>query len=212
MSLKQGLKKVDRQHEIQTLIKVFRDYRKGLCDYAIKRLAAIGADAIPALIHTFQYDDDHTPKFAAVTLRKMGAQAIPALLKARHHRERRIAWGAAWVLASIPEAREFVLAAAPVELAQPAAEALQSLPKPIADPPDAALVPEAIPATELAENFAATECVLVPQPGSAAAFALTPQAIKPAPRKAKSVRFKSLKKGKTSAPQSAQPTQVRVAG
>ncbi|HYG74752.1 MAG TPA: HEAT repeat domain-containing protein [Planctomycetota bacterium] len=101
------------QPEISSLINVLRENKKGLSEFAIRKLATIGDPAIPELIKTLEEPDDHTPHAAAIALRTMGPASIPPLLKAMHHKSRRICWGAAWVLASIPEARDFI---PPVEL------------------------------------------------------------------------------------------------
>jgi HEAT repeat protein len=94
---------------IAGLINALHDDRDGLRQFAVRRLVNMGPDVIPALIETLQDNKEYTQEAAAIALRTFGNQAVPHLLKAMKCDNRRIRWGAVWVLQSMgPEARKTV--------------------------------------------------------------------------------------------------------
>ena len=106
------------------LISALHDDRDGLRQFAVRRLVTMGPDVIPALIDTLQDNKEFTQEAAALALRTFGNLAVPHLLKAMKCDNRRIRWGAAWVLQSMgPEARRAVPAIVlPTQNTQPQSE------------------------------------------------------------------------------------------
>lgn len=93
---------------IDGLINALHDDRDGLRQFALRRLVTI-PEAIPALIEVLQDNKEYTQESAAIALRTFGTTAVPHLLQALKSKNRRICWGAAWVLQSMgPEARKAV--------------------------------------------------------------------------------------------------------
>jgi HEAT repeat protein len=92
---------------ISGLISAIHDDREGLRLFAVKRLVKMDPQVvIPALLQLLQERNENTQEAAAIGLATFGDNAIPHLLEALKSDNRRIRWGAAWVLASMgPQAR-----------------------------------------------------------------------------------------------------------
>jgi len=87
---------------VTSLIAGLHDEREGLRQYAMRRLVNLGSQTIPALIDTLGDNKEYTQESAAIALTTFGATALPHLLDAmKNHGDRRVRWGAAWVLASL---------------------------------------------------------------------------------------------------------------
>jgi len=94
---------------VLALVSGLHDERDGLRQFALRRLVKMGTSAIPALIETLADSKEDTKECAAIGLASFGATAIPYLVDAMKHDNRRIRWGATWVLASMgPEVRKAV--------------------------------------------------------------------------------------------------------
>jgi HEAT repeat protein len=68
-------------------------------------------DGLRELISALKNPSDDVQECAAIVLRTIGQPAIPLLLEALKCSDRKLRWGAAWVLSSMgPDAREAVMA------------------------------------------------------------------------------------------------------
>ena len=87
---------------LNSLIFALGDDRDGLRQFAIRRLVNIGADAVPALIQALKDPREYAQEGAAIALITLGAVALPQLMQAMKSEDRKLRWGACWVLSSMP--------------------------------------------------------------------------------------------------------------
>jgi hypothetical protein len=88
--------------QVASLITALGDGREGLRHFAIRRLVALGVGAVPALIASLKTQNDMLQEAAAIALVTIGEPALPYLLAAMKHEDRKIRWGATWVLSAMP--------------------------------------------------------------------------------------------------------------
>lgn len=88
--------------QISSLIAALGDKREGLRHFAIRRLVALGVVAVPDLIASLKTRNDTAQESAAIALVTIGQPALPLLLAAMKHEDRKIRWGATWVLSAMP--------------------------------------------------------------------------------------------------------------
>lgn len=95
---------------VQALIQAMQENRDGIRQFAMRRLANMGAVAVPDLIPELKNADESVQECAAIVLRTIGQPALPLLVETLRCQDRKLRWGAAWVLSSMgPEAREAVM-------------------------------------------------------------------------------------------------------
>jgi len=101
------------------------DSRDGLRQFAVRRLVNIGPRVIPFLVSLLGDTKDYTQESAAIIFATFGNDAMPCLIDAmKNHADRRVRWGAAWVLASMAgETRKVV---PPVAVAEEPASITQT--------------------------------------------------------------------------------------
>jgi HEAT repeat protein len=101
---------MDANDAVTQLIGGLHDEREGLRQFALRRIVNFGSQAIPALIETLGDNKEYTQECAAIALTTFNGDSIPFLLEAmKNHPNRRVRWGAAWVLSAMgPEARKVV--------------------------------------------------------------------------------------------------------
>lgn len=115
---------------VQALIFALHEDRDGLRSFAMRRLANLGAPAVPELISALKNPSDDVQESAAIVLRTIGQPAIPFLLEALKCTDRKLRWGAAWVLSSMgPDARDAVIALSRKESGQSVRLRQAALPK-----------------------------------------------------------------------------------
>ncbi len=92
---------------VSALIDAVIHNQDGIRSFAMRRLVNVGAEAVPALIHLLGDRRPEIQESAAIVLTTMGKVVIPDLIDAmKHSKDRKVCWGAAWVLATIgPAAR-----------------------------------------------------------------------------------------------------------
>ena len=95
---------------ITQLVGGLHDEREGLRQFVMRRLVNLGPQVIPALVEILGDNKEYTQESAAIALSTFGNDALPALLDAmKNHPNRRVRWGAAWVLSAMaPEVRRTV--------------------------------------------------------------------------------------------------------
>lgn len=95
---------------VDTLVYGLHDDRDGLRQFVMRRLVNLGPQVVPAVIGLLGDNKDYTQESAAIILAAFGSDSLPHLLDAlKTHPDRRVRWGAAWVLATMgPEARNVV--------------------------------------------------------------------------------------------------------
>lgn len=95
---------------VQALIEAMQENHDGIRPFAMRRLAGMGAIAVPELIPELKNTDEAVQECAAIVLRTIGQPALPFLVDALRCSDRKLRWGAAWVLSSMgPDAREAVI-------------------------------------------------------------------------------------------------------
>lgn len=119
-----------REEQVTTLVQALHDPREGLRQFAIRRLVNIGPQVIPFLISALGNVKEYTQESAAIVLATIGKEAMPYLLDAmKNNPDRRVCWGAAWVLASLgPEVRAAV---PPVAFPETQPETVEAQPRPL---------------------------------------------------------------------------------
>jgi HEAT repeat protein len=117
------------EEQIQTLFRALEDHRDGLRQFAMRRLLTFGPRIAPCAIQLLGDKRPEVQECAAIMLTTMGTPIIPQLIAAMKHKDRRVCWGAAWVLATLgPEARKWL---PPVKLPP---SKVESLPESGAEP------------------------------------------------------------------------------
>ena len=87
--------------QVETLIGALSDDREGLRSFAMRRLVSLGVQAVPQVIESLG-SSDQMQECAAIVLAALAKDSVPLLVEAmKSHSNRRVRWGAAWVLAAI---------------------------------------------------------------------------------------------------------------
>lgn len=87
---------------VSALIEALINNPDGIRTFAMRRLVNMGSDAVPALIHLLGDRRPEIQESAAIILTTQGKTVIPELIDAmKHCKDRKVCWGAAWVLATI---------------------------------------------------------------------------------------------------------------
>jgi len=95
---------------VATLIEALIYNQDGIRPFAMRRLVNMGAEAVPAVIHLLGDRRPEIQESAAIILATMGKAVIPELIDAmKHDKDRKVCWGAAWVLATIGSAARAAL-------------------------------------------------------------------------------------------------------
>ena len=92
------------------LIEALIHNQDGIRPFAMRRLVNMGAEAVPAVIHLLGDRHPEIQESAAIILATMGEPVIPILIDTmKHNKDRKVCWGAAWVLATIGSAARAAL-------------------------------------------------------------------------------------------------------
>lgn len=106
---------MDVNSQIQSLLPGLNDNREGMRNFAIKKCAQLGAEAVPALVEFLKEKDGYLADSAAHVLQLIGQPAIPEMLKALESSDRKLRWSIAAILSEMgPEARAAVDKARPI--------------------------------------------------------------------------------------------------